>query len=160
MAPPSKSTETKVSSESFAEPLGAWVAARMPARLFGAAAALIVADSARDRVEHPDRYLPRCASTAPFKAAVAASAAINLALVALLGGPGALLGLLALNIAFLAWYRLPPQRRSGWPATLALLVKYPAFAALLAPAPLNPLLLALACAGVYAAVCVHEWRTA
>ena len=118
-----------------------------------------LADAPRDRIEHPERYLPRCASTAVFRAALWTAAVANVAVIALFTGTGAALALLVLNGLFLAWYRLPPKRRTGVPGTLVLLLKYPAFSALLAPTPLDPAALVAGCAGVYLAICCHElWR--
>lgn len=186
-------TETAVWSALFAEPVGSWIASRMPARLFGTVALLItggaalggapsatwalaaavtallllfqfrlwddLADAPSDRVRHPERYLPRCASTSPFRTALGVAAASSLIAVFLLGGPAAAAGLALLNLGFAAWYRRAPEARAGVPGTMLLLLKYPAFVLLLAPAPRDPLLLTLACAAVYAAVCLHEWRT-
>lgn len=185
--------EIAVLSASFAEPVGIWIASRMPARLFGAAALLIVgaaalagtptavwtlgaaatvllllfqfrlwddlADAPFDRVRHPERYMPRCASTAPFRAALGAASASSLAAVFLLSGPAPAAGLVLFDLALAAWYRRAPGTRKGIAGTLLLLLKYPVFVLLVAPAPRDPLLLALACAAVYAVVCVHEWRT-
>lgn len=186
--------ETGVLSASFAEPVGVWLASRMPARLFATAVLLVaggaalggtptpawalaavvtallllfqfrlwddLADAPSDRITHPERTLPRCASTAPFRAALVVAAALNLGAVFLLNGLAAAIGLALLDLAFAAWYARAPEARAGVPGTLALLIKYPVFVLLLAPAPRDPALLALACALVYAVVCIHEWRTA
>jgi hypothetical protein len=183
--------ETRVSSPSFAEPLGIWAASRMPLLRFGAAAALLVAgaaaggrpslpwmlgasaaallllfqfrlwddlaDAPRDRLEHPERYLPRCDSTAVFRAAVWIAAGINLAAIAFLTGGAAAIALLMLNVFFIAWYRRNTEARTNASGTLVLLLKYPVFTALLAPPPLDAVALALACAAVYAALCCYEF---
>jgi 4-hydroxybenzoate polyprenyltransferase len=183
--------EISVSSASFAEPLAVWLGERMPPRLFGPAAAVILAGSAiagsptlawlpgagatlillllqfrlwddladvpRDRVEHPERFLPRCASFAPFHAALGAAGIASLLAVGLLSGLHAALGLVVLNTAAAVWYRRAPERRTG---SLVVLAKYPVFSALIAPAPLDALALAGACTAVYLVFCVHEWRTA
>ena len=118
-----------------------------------------LADAPTDRVAHPERYLPRCASTAPFRAALGVAALSGLMAIFLLSGLAGAAGLAALNLVFAAWYARQPEVRKGMPGALLLLLKYPAFVLLLAPAPRDPLLLALACAAVYAVVCIHEWRT-
>ena len=183
--------ETSVSSASFAEPLAAWLGERMPPRLYGLAAGVILAGAAvggsptwlwlpcavatlillllqfrlwddladvpRDRVEHPERFLPRCASFAPFHAALGAAGIAGLLAVGFLSGLYAALALVALNAAAALWYRRAPARRTG---SLLVLAKYPVFSALIAPAPLDPPALAAACIAVYLAFCAHEWRTA
>jgi hypothetical protein len=183
--------ETSVSSASFAEPLAAWLGERMPLRLYGLAAAVILAGAAvggsptwlwlpwavatlillllqfrlwddladvpRDRVEHPERFLPRCTSFAPFHAALGTTGVASLLAVGLLSGLYAALALVALNAGAAVWYRLAPARRT---APLVVLAKYPVFSALIAPAPLDPLALTGACIAVYLAFCVYEWRTA
>lgn len=194
MGQPWHSMETGVSSISFAEPLAAWLGERMPPRLFGPAAGVILAGGAvagtptlawlpaagatlillllqfrlwddladvpRDRVEHPERFLPRCASFAPFHAALGAAGIASLLAVGLLSGLYAALGLIALNAAAALWYRRAPARRGGPLGALVVLAKYPLFSTLIAPAPLDPLALAGACLAVYLVFCVHEWRTA
>lgn len=186
--------EISVSSASFAEPLAVWLGERMPPRLYGLAAGVILAGAAvagsptlvwlpcagatltllllqfrlwddladvpRDRVEHPERFLPRCASYAPFHAALGAAGVASVLAVGFLSGLYAALGLVALNAAAALWYRRAPARRTGPLGSLVVLGKYPAFSALIAPAPLDPPALAGACLAVYLAFCAYEWRTA
>jgi hypothetical protein len=116
-----------------------------------------LADVPRDRVEHPERFLPRCASFAPFHAALVTTAVASLLAVGLLSGLYAALALLALNGAAALWYRRTPARRAG---SLFVLAKYPVFSALIAPAPLDPMALGGACIAVYFAFWIYEWRTA
>ena len=183
-----------MSSASFAEPLGIWLAQRMRPGLFGIAAGVVLcgaaaggsptpgwlpaacaaallllfqfrlwddlADVSRDRVEHPERFLPNWESTAVFRAAIWLAGAVNLLAIALLSGPLAALALLALNGGFALWYRLSAERRGGLLGSLVVLLKYPVFTALLAPAPLAAIALAFSCAAVYYVFCVYEWRTA
>lgn len=183
--------EISVSSASFAEPLAVWLGERMPPRLYGLAAGVILAGAAvagsptlvwlacagatltlllvqfrlwddladvpRDRVEHPERFLPRCASFAPFHAALGAAGIAGLLAVGFLSGLYAALVLVALNAAAALWYRRAPARRTG---SLVVLAKYPVFSALIAPAPFDPLALGGACIAVYFAFWVYEWRTA
>jgi 4-hydroxybenzoate polyprenyltransferase len=186
--------EIWVSSISFAKPLSVWLGERMPPRLFGPAAAVVLvggavagsptlawvpgagatlillllqfrlwddlADVPRDRVDHPERFLPRCASMLPFHVALGAAGIASVLAVSLLFGPYAAIGLIALNAAAALWYRRAPARRAGPFGALVVLAKYPAFSALIAPAPIDPLALAGACIAVYLVFCVHEWRTA
>ena len=116
-----------------------------------------LADVPRDRVEHPERFLPRCASFAPFHAALGAAGIAGLLTVGFLSGLYAALALAALNAAAALWYRRAPARRTG---SLVVLAKYPVFSALIAPAPLDPLALGGACIAVYFAFWAYEWRTA
>jgi hypothetical protein len=186
--------ETKVSSISFAEPLAVWLAERMPLRLVGPAAGVVLAggaaagsptlawltgagatvvlllfqfrlwddlaDAPRDRVEHPERFLPRCASFAPFHAALGIAALASLLAVSLLSGTHAALAFVALNAAAALWYRRAPAQRTDPLGSLVVLGKYPAFSALIAPAPLDAIGLACACVAVYLAVALYDRRTA
>jgi len=119
-----------------------------------------LADVPRDRVEHPERFLPRCASFAPFHFALGVAGVASLLAVGLLSGLYAALALVALNAAAALWYRRAPSRRAGPLGSLVVLAKYPVFSVLIAPAPLDPLALAGAGIAVYLVFCVHEWRTA
>ena len=118
-----------------------------------------LADAPLDRVAHPERHLPRSESAAPFHAALAVTGGVSLLAVFFLSGAAAAAGLLGANALFAAWYRRTPEKRKRIPGTLLLLAKYPVFVLLLAPAPRDPVLLALACAAVYAVACLYEWRT-
>ena len=119
-----------------------------------------LADVARDRVEHPERFLPRYASVAPFRTALVTAGVAAVLAVSLLSGPFAALALIALDAAAALWYRQPFTRRVGPLGSLVVLSKYPLFTALLAPPPIDALALAVACAIVYLAFCLYEWRTA
>jgi 4-hydroxybenzoate polyprenyltransferase len=119
-----------------------------------------LADVERDRVEHPQRLLPRCPSLTPFRVALVATAVAAALAVALHSGPAAALGVVALDAAAIAWYRRPYRRRAGILGALVVLAKYPLFVAVIAPASADALSLAAACVAVYLAFCIHEWRTA
>ena len=123
-----------------------------------------LADLPRDRVDHPERVLCRAATHGPFRAAMVGSAGASALLLARSSGhrgPAALarlLGFAALNAGLFAWYAGPGRRRSGTALGARIVIlKYPAFVALLRgsdrPAGVA---LALACAGVYLALCAHE----
>ncbi len=148
--------------------LGAVGAAPTPARLVPAAALATLLllqfrlwddleDRHRDRVTHPERILV-CASPAPFRRALAAIGLGNLVLCAAAPSAGALAGLVLLDAAFAAAYRLRTRVSDHVWRFRVLLLKYPIFVGLIAttsgdPRPFH---LALAMALMYAAACGHE----
>jgi hypothetical protein len=115
-----------------------------------------LADAPRDRIAHPERVLPRCESTIVFRLAVCAALAVNAAALAFLSGIGSTLGLVALTAGYGVWYSRPSGERTGLAAAHALVVKYPVFAWLLAPGPVDPVRAVLSCATVYLAFSAYE----
>lgn len=115
-----------------------------------------LADAPRDRLDHPERVLPRCASDTVFPTAICLSAGINLIAILMLSGVLAGMLLLLLNIVFAAWYRRGISKRIGFAGAHFVLLKYPAFVVLLAPRPVDATSLALACAAVYFALGAYE----
>ena len=123
-----------------------------------------LADLPRDRVDHPARVLCRAATHGRFRAAMVGSAGASTLLLARPSGhrqppsPAGLLGFAALNAGLFAWYAGPGRRHSGTAlGAHVVLLKYPAFVALLrgSDRPAGAAL-AVACAGVYLALCAHE----
>ena len=115
-----------------------------------------LADAAKDRVQHPDRILPRCESTAVFRAAAWIAFAATFGLLAVLSGAGAVAAFLALCAFYGAWYVQPPHAREGLIGAHIVVLKYPAFVLLLAPRPLDGTRTALACAAIYFAFAAYE----
>lgn len=114
-------------------------------------------DRHRDRMPHPERVLV-LAPPAPFRRALVAIGLVNLAAFAAAPSTVALTGLVALDAAFVAAYRLragasDPVWRFG-----VLLLKYPIFVGLLSAAGGTPrtFRLALAMAVMYAAAASYE----
>lgn len=115
-------------------------------------------DRTADRAEHPQRVLVRTTSLASYWALLLMTAAANLLALGLIQGPGLpLVGLVGLNAALFTWYHgLRPRMPSPVLNYHVVLLKYPAFVALLAgPAPALPLATALAL--VYFSICIHEF---
>src|SRR5437016_4078145 len=121
-------------------------------------------DREHDRIQHPGRLLVRV-ETRPFWLTLAALALLNLALMAVSGSPGAIIGLMLLNLIFwLAYRQLRPQIPEFIWRFQVLLFKYPAFVALVAAACGTPrvgrvtaaALIIYACGCAYEAL--HEWQ--
>ena len=114
-------------------------------------------DRDRDRAAHPERVL---ASTtpAPFRRALVAIGLGNLVALAAAQTAAALTGLIVLDFAFFAAYRLRARAPDHVWRFGVLLVKYPVFVGLVAAAAGAPrtLRLALAMAAMYAAAGVYE----
>jgi hypothetical protein len=113
---------------------------------------------AHDRQVHPDRVLARAAS-GPFRWLLGALTAAALAIAAV-AGPAALVTLGALDLTFLAAYRLVrPRVADGvWRYPL-LLSKYPAFALITAEAAgavSDPARISAVMAAAFAGACVYE----
>ena len=114
-------------------------------------------DRDRDGRTHPERVLV-VAPPAPFRRALVGIGLANLATLAAAGAAFALAGLVALDVAFAAAYRL----RAGVPDGVwrfgVLLLKYPIFVALLAAAAgtRQAFRLAVAMALMYAAAASYE----
>ena len=114
-------------------------------------------DRDRDRAAHPERLLPRT-SAAPFRRALVAIGLGNLVALAAAQTAAALMGLVVLDVAFFAAYRLRARASDRVWRFGVLLAKYPLFVGLLAAAagaPRTPRL-ALAMAAMYAAASVYE----
>ena len=116
-------------------------------------------DRDRDVRTHPERVLV-LAPPAPFRRALVAIGLANLA--ALAAAPSALapMGLVALDIAFAAAYRLRARVSDGVWRFGVLLLKYPIFVGLLAVAAGMPAAfrLAVAMAVMYAAAASYEFH--
>ncbi len=109
-----------------------------------------LADRERDRVDHPDRLLPRV-RVSPFVALVAMMALGNILLALGARGPRAGLVFLGLSAAFSARRLVPKRVRPPMlPASLVVLLKYPAFVYFLSGSVELELLL------VYASFVVYE----
>ena len=114
-------------------------------------------DRDRDRAAHPERVLARTAP-APFRRALVAIGLGNLVAVAAAPSVAALTGLVFLDAAFFAAYRLRARASDRVWRFGVLLAKYPVFVGLVAAAagaPRTPRL-ALAMAAMYAAASVYE----
>lgn len=113
-------------------------------------------DRERDRSLHPQRVLARSGNVRVFVAACVLLGALNL--VGLLAWRGAAVsaggGLLCLGAAL--WYRAHAAR--GSVHAHVLLLKYPAFVALLASPLSDPWTTVLAAAALYSALVSHELR--
>jgi hypothetical protein len=115
-------------------------------------------DLARDRQVHPDRVLARAPSNL-FRWLLGALTVAALALAAV-AGPAALVTLAALDLTFLAAYRLvrPRVAEGVWRYPL-LLSKYPAFALITAMAAgmvADPARISAVMAAAFTGACVYE----
>ena len=114
-------------------------------------------DRDRDRAAHPERVLART-SPAPFRRALVAIGLGNFVALAAAPSAAALTGLVVLDAAFFAAYRLRARASDRvWRFGL-LLAKYPSFVGLVAAAAGAPrtFRLALAMAAMYAAASLYE----
>ena len=114
-----------------------------------------IADLPYDRVHHPVRVLSRASSMAPFALNVVLAGAANIGLLALIGRP--YWGAVLLNLAAFVWYStVPMDWRRGFAGRHLLLLKYPAFVFLMAPAARVASTLALWMTAVYLGSIVYE----
>jgi 4-hydroxybenzoate polyprenyltransferase len=115
-----------------------------------------LADAALDRIEHPDRILPRSESRTVFRAATWVAFTAGIGAVFALSGVVAAAGLVALCAIYAAWYAREPGARKGLVGAHLVVLKYAAFVLLLAPRPLDAHRAALACSAIYFASTAYE----
>ncbi len=116
-----------------------------------------IEDSSRDRIAHPERILPR-SPAALFNTFRLALLVATLALFLVVGTWRSALGFSVLTLIAHIWYRYARAHLGELAARYALLLKYPAFVALVtyAIAPLHPARVAAAALLAYLIACVYE----
>lgn len=144
-----------------AQPSSRWVLLASVSAMFVLAFRLWddLADLAHDRNEHPERVLARSERIGSFRAALWLLMAALAVLVYFFGGIGRVVALVVLVAVLFANYRATAFRPGLRPTRAALvLAKYPAFVALLAAAPGDRIVPAVAL-GVYLPPLIDEVRS-
>lgn len=114
-------------------------------------------DLPRDRREHSERVLVRATSLVPFYALMLTAFSSSVALLTWEGADLRLVVFLALNAAFLVWYRILRNALSGAVVGYhVVLLKYPVFVFVLSSPPCSTATLLSAACSVYLALCVYE----
>jgi hypothetical protein len=118
-----------------------------------------LADRERDRLECPDRVLPKSATLSQFRVLLVTVLVCNLGLIAAWKPESRLILFLVLNAVFFLWYRYRGSLGFGPIASYHIvLIKYPVFVYLLGPSTSDvgaaPLLVSMSL--VYLCFCIHE----